>query len=111
MGTRAKAVREKLMNICQERPQVALPRKFINQRYAEGGNAHTHFEKIVHMHESSLSRCDGQNQYVDLLLASIPSSHHPAVRKKGGIRGADAHALKFGDLKAKKSAAATDIEG
>lgn len=83
MGTRAKAVREKLMNICQERPRVALPRKFINQRYAEGGNAHTHFEKIVHMHESSLSRCGGQNQYVDLLLASIPSSHHPAVRKKG----------------------------
>jgi hypothetical protein len=80
--TRAKDMWNKLKKIYEERSwetRETLPRKFRNQKCEERerGNVHTHFEKLAHMREqlAATGKTLDKHDYVDLLLACVPSSH------------------------------------
>jgi hypothetical protein len=47
-------------------------------------NAHTHYEKLAYMREqlTAMGKTLDKYNYADFLLASVPSSHKPAIRRQ-----------------------------
>ena len=83
-GTRAKEMWEALKKLHEERSRVTrvtLLRKFRNLKCEEGGDVRTHFEELAHMREqlAAMGKNIDEDDYVDILLASLPSSYQPSV--------------------------------
>ena len=83
-GTRAKEMWEALKKLHEERSRVTrvtLLRKFRNLKCEEEGDVRTHFDELAHMREqlAAMGKTIDEDDYVDILLASLPSSYQPSV--------------------------------